>query len=83
MSFPELHSKYTVAQVVPVDNDLASSRPTDDPHKGERRYTRGILSTLISNVESQRIDASMDRRTCTRINSGHWGIRNVNATRMV
>lgn len=40
----KLERKNTVAQVVPVDDDLATPKAGNEPHKGEGRDARWVLS---------------------------------------
>jgi hypothetical protein len=50
---PELERKNAVTQVVPVDDDLAPSKPPHEPDQRESRYTWRILTLkcVISDAE--------------------------------
>ena len=71
-----------IAEVVPVDNDLAPSEPANEPHQREGRDTGRVLTLTLSLASQLGSPSEAMGRTWTMMNSGGCGILTSSASRM-
>jgi len=79
---PELECEDAVAEVVPVNNDLAATQLANEVHEGEGRYTGWVLPFCVSLSTSLWV-ACETVCTWTTMNSGRCRMRRSRAEMIV